>query len=125
MSRHKKLAHVIASGKVKTAYEALTKVGFSSNTASKQSSRVIKNKEVQNELKRIGFTENDANSVIGTILKTPVKTQLITPSAQIEAAKEVFKVLGRYAPDKHINLNASLSDLLNAVHKDDPENVGN
>ena len=51
--------------------------------------------------------------------------RLVTPSAQIEAAREVYKVTGAYAPDKHINLNASLSDLLNAVHKDEPENVGN
>ena len=125
MSRRKKVARLIASGKIKTAEEVLLKVGYSVNTAHTQAGRVIKSPEVQNELKRLGFTTDNADRAVVGILNAPLYRQLITPSDKIAAAREVYKVTGAYAPDKHINLNASLSDILNNAHKADNENDDN
>lgn len=80
--------------------------GYSHNTAIKQP--VIEQKGVQDELKSMGFTEENAKAVVTEILLS----KKVKPDTRIRAAQEVFKVEGSYAAEKSVNLNveAKLDD---------------
>jgi len=101
---HKHLAHVIADNAFasikKTGYEMLESVGMAKVTAKNQLKRTLGAKGVQKELALIGFTAFQAKSIIGQIVKQPLDRMLVTPENQISAAREIFKVIGEYAPDK-------------------------
>ena len=54
------------------------------------------------ELKKLGFDTDSAKSVIKDILSREIDGKLISASDKINASREVFKVLGEYAPEKQI-----------------------
>lgn len=117
MSRRKKLARIIASGKAKNGQEALVKAGYRGTTAHSNSSNIIKSPEVQNELARLGFNQENAKSAVSEVLNAPMITGFVTADAKISAAREVFRVTGAYAPEKRVNVNGSLIDLLKMVNE--------
>lgn len=103
--RQKKLAKAIvenakADGK-KNAGQLLESVGYPKSTATTYPGKVIKQVGVQEELEALGFNEDGAKRVVEEILYD----RRVKPDTRINAAKEVFKVSGSYAPDKTINLN--------------------
>ena len=109
-----KLAKEIATanGK-KNKQEMLVTAGYSMITAEASASRTFEQKGVQKELKQLGFTEYNAKKVVGKILLN----EKIKPDTRILAAREVFKVVGSYAPEKHQNLNLNIGTLLDELNK--------
>src|ERR1700734_1172040 len=61
---------------------------------------------IQAELKKLGFDSNNAKRVIGEILND----ETIEPQHRIKAAENVFKVMGDYAPEKHFNVDVTLTE---------------
>lgn len=82
-----------------TGGQMLEKVRY--GKISKQPSRVLKSKGVKAALKEYGFTEDNAKKVVSEILLNAK----VKPDTRINAAKEVFKVQGSYAPEKSVSLN--------------------
>ena len=95
-----RLAKVLASGKPKTAKEALMQVGYSLKTAEGKSKQIITSDEVQNELFKLGFTEQHAKARIAYIMNAPIVSEMITPDNQLRASELALKVFGSFAPDK-------------------------
>lgn len=72
----------------------------------KKNPQVILNSSgVQEVLDEYGFTEDNAKKVVSEILLN----SKVKPDTRINAAKEVFKVRGTYAPEKSLNVNVEVS----------------
>lgn len=103
--RQKKLAKAIVenlqSKETKTAGELLEKVGYSKNTAEGKPGEVMEQKGVQEELTILGFTEENAKSVVASIMNNPD----MESQSRLKAADMTFKVHGSYAPEKNVNVN--------------------
>lgn len=99
--RQKILARVIVENatldKPLNAGQMLEKAGYDKTTASATPKRVINAPGVQEELEVLGFTVENAKSVVKDIM---LDTEADRPS-RLKAADMVFKVKGTYAPEKH------------------------
>jgi len=62
---------------------------------------VIESEGVQEELKALGFTEDNAKNVVQEIMLN----ENVEPNARLKATDQVFKVTGAYAPEKNLNIN--------------------
>lgn len=62
---------------------------------------VINSDGVQEALADAGFTEDNAKRVVSEILLN----ENVSPGHRLDAAKEVFKVRGSYAPEKSVTMN--------------------
>ena len=58
-------------------------------------------KKQKEALEELGFNENTAKEVVGSILKD----ETIEPQHRLKAAEQVFKVHGSYAPEKSVSVN--------------------
>ena len=68
----------------------------------KKNPQVVLNSDgVKEVLEESGFTEDNAKMVVTEILLN----KKVKPDTRINAAKEVFKVQGSYAPEKSVSLN--------------------
>lgn len=83
-----------------TSGQILEKVGYSPNMV-KNPKMVLESAGVQEELARLGFDEQTAKEVVGTILTDETNE----PKDRLKAAEMVFKVHGTFAAEKHVNLN--------------------
>lgn len=105
--REEKLADIIienaVSDKGMTAKQMLVKAGYDETTAQATPGRVIAQDGVQEALAAKGFSEENAKRVIGEI----IDDKRTKPDTRINAAKEIFKVSGSYAPEKKLNVNLS------------------
>ena len=101
--RQKKLAKVIIENSIidkpLNAGQMLAKVRY--GKISRQPSRVLKSKGVQQALQDEGFSEDNAKKVVTEIMLNSEAE----PNARLKATDQVFKVKGSYAPEKSINLN--------------------
>lgn len=87
-----------------TGGELLADAGYGLNKQKKPGT-ILNSKGVQEELAILGFTEEKAKEVVGEILgDTQEKAE-----ARLKAADMVFKSFGTYAPEKHANLNVTVS----------------
>ena len=81
--------------------------GYSKTVAIAKPQAIIDQKGVQEELAIAGFTEKNAKTVVSEILLN----KKVKPDTRLNAAKEVFKVEGSYAPEKsqtlRVNINAT------------------
>ena len=68
---------------------------------SKQPSRILKSKGVQEVLIENGFTEENAKVVVTEIMLNKEEDA----GNRLKATDQVFKVKGSYAPEKSVNLN--------------------
>lgn len=66
----------------------------------KQPSTVIDSQGVQDELALLGFTPENAKSVVSKIMNNDE----VEPNARLKAADMTFKVHGTYAPEKSITI---------------------
>lgn len=102
--RQKKLAKAIVENlenpEPKTKGELLESVGYSPDTAKAKPGEIIEQKGVQEELIRLGFTEDNAKSVVAEILNNPS----VDPNSRLKAADMTFKVHGSYAPEKSVQV---------------------
>lgn len=96
----KRLAHVVAKNRSKSAKQALLDAGYSLSTASHNQSAIINSDEVQAELIKIGFTPEHAKARIASIMNAPIVSEMITPDNQLRASELALKVFGSFAPDK-------------------------
>lgn len=114
--RQKKLAELIVENttldKPLTAGQMLEKVSY--GKISKQPSRVIESEGVQEALKELGFTEENAKNVVSEIMLNPFEDA----SARLKATDQVFKVKGTYAPEKSLSLNVNVSPELESKASD-------
>jgi len=62
---------------------------------------VIQSAGVQEELKVLGFTEENAKSVVSSIMLN----EFADAGARLKATDQVFKVQGSYAPEKSVSIN--------------------
>lgn len=84
----------------KTGGEIVESSGY--GVSMKKNPQVILNSDgVKEVLEESGFTEDNAKMVVTEILLN----KKVKPDTRINAAKEVFKVQGSYAPEKSVNLN--------------------
>jgi len=115
--KQKKLAKEIvtnlAANKPKTAGELLEKVGYAKNTAEAKPGEMMERKGVIEELKKLGFDEDNAKRVVGEILNESEDNN------RLKAADLVFKVNGSYAAEKHEVQVFSLGELFKANAKSD------
>ena len=66
---------------------------------------IINSQGVQEELKNLGFHEDNAKKVVGEILDDLT----VEPQHRLKAAEQVFKVSGSYAAEKHVNVTLQIS----------------
>ena len=81
--------------------ELLVAAGYDEVTAAATPGRTIEQPGVQEELKRLGFHEDNAKLVVSKILND----ESIDPNPRLKAAEMIFKVQGSFAPEKHVNVN--------------------
>ena len=93
--------------------EIVEKSGYGPGMTSNPS-RILESQGVKEALEIAGFNVNAAKTVVSEIMHNPE----VDASTRLTAAREVFKVEGSYAPEKQINLNLSVLDVL-----DDLENI--
>ncbi len=86
--------------------DLLVSAGYDLTTAEATPARVIEQKGTQQALADFGFTEENAKMVVSEILLDPETDK----NTRINAAKEVFKVHGTYAPEKKLVGNFNLNE---------------
>ena len=103
--RQKKLAKAIVKNlqveEPLNKKELLVSVGYDTTTAEAMAERTLEAQGVQDELKALGFDEQTAKEVVGTILVD----ETVEPRDRLKAAGMVFETFGTYAPVKTQNLN--------------------
>lgn len=106
--RQKRVAKAIVENSIAdkpiTDIEILKSSNYSVSTSETKSTKIINSEGVQEELKVLGFTEENAMTVVSEIMLNP-KAQ---DNNRINAAKEVFKVQGSYAPEKKVTLDVHI-----------------
>lgn len=112
----KEIVENLHRDKPKNKKELLVSAGYSEVTAEANPGRVIEQKGVQQELRKYGFNEEDAKAVVVEIMNSKFEEG----NVRLNAAKEVFKVVGSYAAEKTFNLTAttSVDELKNIISKD-------
>lgn len=107
--RQKKLAKAIAENTLAVeplnAGELLESVGYATSVAEGKPGEIIEQPGVQNELKKLGFNEEDAKAVVIELMNDRKEDG----NVRLRAAGEVFKVMGSYAAEKTFNLTATSS----------------
>ena len=103
----KRIIEVDLSGQRITKQALLESVSY--GKISKQPSRVLKSKGVQEVLAEYGFSEDNAKKVVAKILLSDKSKD----ENKLKASDQIFKVRGSYAPERHINLDlvSSVSSL--------------
>jgi len=108
--RQKRLAKAIIDNAVAekplNKQELVASVGYSELSADKKATEIIESIGTQEALADFGFTEDNAKMVVAEILLDPETDK----NTRINAAKEVFKVQGSYAPEKKLVGSFNLND---------------
>lgn len=118
--RQQKLAKAVVSNVLAdeplNKQELVASVGYSPIVADKKATEILESKGTQYELKRLGFSEEGAKSVVEEILYDKYADQAV----RLRAASEVFKVFGTYAAEKSFNLTAtaSIDELKDIIQND-------
>lgn len=106
--RQKRVAKAIvknmASHKPKTGGEIVESSGYGPSMK-KNPQVVLESEGVHEALAELGFTEENAKSVVTQIMMN----ERVDASARLKATDQVFKVKGTYAAEKHVNLNIHTS----------------
>ena len=114
-TKQKKLAEQIVNNskleKPIGAGQMLENVGYA-KTLVKQPKKIIETEGVQTALANLGFTEENAKTVVSEILLNPETKD----NDRLKAAEQVFKVHGSYAPEKRQSLNLNVE-----ITKDNPK----
>lgn len=106
-TKQKKVALKIVENSAKdrpqSAGQVLKSVGYGTGLQN-QPKRVLESEGVKQELEILGFTEENAMTVVSEIMLNPEAQD----NNRLKASEMVFKVQGTFAPEKKINLNANL-----------------
>ena len=102
--RQKRVAKLIVENltldKPLTGGEIVESSGYGASMK-KNSHVVLKSDGVEEALKEMGFTEENAQKVVSEIMLNPD----VEPNARLKATDQVFKIKGSYAPEKSVNLS--------------------
>lgn len=105
--KQKKIAKLIVENasldKPLNGGEMLAKVSYSKGLQ-KQPSRILESEGVKEELALLGFTEDNAKSVVAEILLNPDADT----NSRLKASDQIFKVHGTYAAEKKLNVNLNV-----------------
>lgn len=112
-----KLAKEIATGDSVSFREAALKVGYAKTYINHHANKIKNSQALQQELARIGFTEEAAKEKLSSIMNSPTVSEMITPENQLRAIDMAFKVFGTYAPDRHVEVKATLAEIIEAARK--------
>lgn len=103
----KKLAETIVQaaklGKRMNKKQLVVSSGYSPISAESSAHLILEQKGVQEELENLGFDTESAKKVVKSILKTGKEEN------KLKAADMIFKVVGDYAPEKHLVLSKIVS----------------
>ena len=83
--------------------ELVVSSGYSPMSAESSAHIILEQKGVQEELENLGFDTESAKKVVKSILKTGKDEN------KLKAADMIFKVVGDYAPEKHVILSKIVS----------------
>lgn len=100
----RKIPKIIAEGKPITGGELVASVGYGEDMQRKPG-EVLNSLGVQDELGKLGFTEEKAKEVVAVILGDTS----LNPEPRLKAADMVFKSFGTYAPEKHLTVNVEVN----------------
>lgn len=92
--------------KPETATALIENAGYTKVTAIGNQKRTLQQKGVHEALKKFGFSIELADNEVIKILKTSRKEE-----NRLRSADLVYKRLGGYAPEKHVNVDISLNQL--------------
>lgn len=95
----------ITRDKPLTDIEILKSSNYSISTSETKSTKIINSEGVQEELKVLGFTEENAMTVVSEIMLNPQAQD----NNRLKAAEQVFKVTGSYAPEKKVVANLNMN----------------
>ena len=106
--KHRRLAKIVAqvtlAGK-KVSKQKMAEMAGLSQFPNSEAMRIA--------MVNLGFTVENAKRVVGEILNNAEADD----NARLKSAELVFKVHGAFAPDKVINMDVSISDVLDAIDK--------
>lgn len=109
--RQKKLAqNIIANMKAKkpqNKMELVASVGYSALSAEKKSKEIIESKGVQEELKVMGFSAENAKRVIAEVMDK----EYAEDKDRLKAAELTLKVTGDFAAEKSVNVNVNAEEM--------------
>ncbi len=89
--------------------DLLVSVGYSENTALTKPQEIIEQKGTKEELNALGFTEDNANLVVGTILMNSGEAA----KDRLKAAELVYKVKGSFVADQNEKKATSIVNIFN------------
>ncbi len=102
----KKLAQNIVKaakeGKRTNKKELVVSSGYSVTSGETSAHIILEQKGVQEELENLGFDADSAKKVVRKILTSGKEEN------RLKAADMIFKVVGEYAPEKHLNANIQI-----------------
>jgi hypothetical protein len=128
--RQKRLAEVIMENpllpKPLTKGQMLVKAGYSPLSAEGSSASLMKQEGLIQALADRGFNEETAKSVVVDILTNEEEKS----ETRLNAAREVFRVFGSYAPEKstsmHLNVDTTMEDTdMQAIRLEFEEKIRN
>lgn len=96
----KAFVEALESGETVYAGELLESVGYAKSVAEGKPGEILEQKGVQEALQEYGFTEENAKRVVSEILLDGRRKA----ADRLNAADKIFKVVGSYAPEKHITM---------------------
>ena len=98
--------------KFKTTLALLVDAGYTVKNANANAKDIITSKGVVQALADMGFTESLAKATIANIMVNGQEAN------KLRASENILKVVGAYAPDKHINVNMSYADLVEKLNNE-------
>jgi phage terminase small subunit len=81
------------------------------NTAAVMGNELLSLPKVKKALHAMGFNSDNAKRVVAEILNDETNE----PKDRLKAAELTFKVGGDFAAEKHLNLNLTISDVLDSL----------
>lgn len=90
------------AGKRINKKELVISSGYAPKTAEGHAPEIINQKGVQEELENLGFDTESAKKVVKNILAKGKEEN------RLKAADMIFKVVGEYAPEKHLVLEKKI-----------------
>ena len=99
----KEVEEVIKSGELKDGKDILAVIGYS-KAIQKNPKMVFSSKGFQEAMKRLGFSLEAADLAVSKILRTGKEEN------RLKASDQVYKRLGGYSPEKHLNVNIDIKD---------------
>ena len=101
--------------KFRTTLDLLVDAGYTAKSAAANAKSIISSKGVIQALADMGFTESLAKATIANIMVNGREEN------KLRASENILKVVGAYAPDKHINVNMSYAKLVEQLNNEAKE----